>query len=246
MDEIVKVLQEFKEDCLKNRAFFKCAFFGLFERYLKDLEFIFRKGEITYRARAYKDPNYGLYSRFLLYTHEATEKDVEDNPSVMLGERLGFLGYNKEDSFVNLNEFSVEEGRCNYKYNPCLYVAENERVAISEIKPLVREVVSVAKIRNKEDLNLIDLRLNNDNELINAVAKFFVQSPTLENPDAYLYTQAISAFVKSCGYDGLIYSSCQVVGGINYVIFNYDKCEAISSELYTVNNIMVCLSKIKT
>ena len=243
MNGIDEVLQEFNDVCLKKRAFFDCRLFEMLKNSFKDVEYTFRKGEITYRARAYKDPNYGIYTRFLIYTHEADEKDVEDNPGIEIGERIGFWGYNEKDSFVNLNKYAVEEGRCNYRYNPCLYTADNERVAISEIKPLVREVVSVAKIKNKEDLRLVDLRLNKDNEFINAIAKFFVQSPTLENPDAYIYTQAISAFVRSCGYDGLVYSSCQVIGGINYVIFNYDKCEAISSELYTVNNLLVCFSK---
>lgn len=243
MDDIIEVIEEFKNVCLDNRAFFKCRFFSMMENNFKDTEHTLTKGTTTYRARAYKDPEYGLYSRFLIYTHEADENDVKENPGVKIGERIGFLGYNSKDSFVNPNKFAVEEGRCNYKYNPCLYTAKSARVAISELKPLVREVISVAKIRNNEDLKMIDLRLNKDNEFIDKVAKFFVQSPTLEYPDAYLYTQAISSFVKSCGYDGLIYSSCQVIGGINYAIFNYDKCEAIASDLYIVDNVSVSFSK---
>ena len=100
-------------------------------------------------------------------------------------------------------------------------------------------------IKNKEDLKLIDLRLNRENEVVNAIAKFFVQSPTLDNPDAYIYTQVISAYVRNFGYDGITYTSCQVYGGINYAIFNYDKCEPISSELRCVTNILIASNKIR-
>lgn len=243
MNDIVEVLQEFKNECLYNRTFFKCRFFNMLENYFTNTERILEKDTVTYRARVYKDPNYGLYTRFLIYTREADENDVKENPNICIGERIGFLGYNKEDSFVNPNKFTVEDGRCNYKYSPCLYTADSERVAISEIKPLVREIVSIAKIKNNENLKLIDLRLNNKNKFINGIAKFFVQSPTIDNPDAYIYTQAISSFVKSCGYDGIIYSSCQVINGTNYAFFNYDKCEAIASNLYSVNNLLVDFSK---
>ena len=90
---------------------------------------------------------------------------------------------------------------------------------------------------------MIDLRLTKNDQFINGIAKFFVQSPTLAHPDAYLYTQAISAFIKSRGYDGIMYSSCQVINGINYAIFNYDKCEAISSDLYKINTILIGFNK---
>lgn len=241
MKEIAEILEEFKFKCLNYRAFFDCELLDVLKKQIKDIECIFREGTITYRARAYKDPQYSPYARFLLYTHPAEEKDLEENPNedIRLGEYIGFCGYNAKESFVNPNIYSVEEGRCNYKYSPCLYTAESVCVAISEIKPLIHEVISVAKIKNKFDLKFVDLRLKKENEFINSVAKFFVQSPTLENPEAYIYSQAICAFVKSLGYDGIVYSSCQVFNGVNYAIFNYDKCEAISSALHNVDNIRI-------
>lgn len=238
-DKIIELLNDFKVKSLTNRAFIDCELLEVFKSNFVKLEIALKKDYITYRARAYKEPNYGPYAKYLINAHPANEKDLAENHDLELGELVGFCGYNKEDSFVNPNKYSVEEGRCNYKYSPCLYAAENERVAISELKPLIREVISVAKIKNKEDLKLLNLRLNQENEIINAIAKFFIQSPTLDNPDAYIYTQIISAYVRSFGYDGISYSSCQVYGGVNYAIFNYDKCEPISSKLCYVTNILI-------
>lgn len=237
MNDLDDAISEFKDKCLDGRSFFTCELLKILRTNFKDLERTISKGTIMYRARAFHNPKYGAYTRFLVYTSVADEKDVANNPNVRIGDRVGFLGYNAQDSFVNPNNFAIGEGRCNYKFSPCLYAAASERVAISEIKPLVREAVSVAKITNKKELKLIDLRLC-DNEWINAIAMFFVQSPTLDKPDAYIYTQTIAAFVKKYKYDGIIYSSCQVFGGINYAIFNYEKCEAVSSELKIITNIL--------
>lgn len=242
MNDLDDAIREFKDKCLNDRSFFNCELLKKLKNSFKDLECVLSKGTVMYRARAFHNPKYGLYTRFLVYTHVADEKDVANDPNVRIGDLVGFLGYNAQDSFVNPNKFTVGEGRCNYKFSPCLYAADSVHVAISEIKPLVREIVSVAKIKNKKELKLIDLRLCN-NEWINALAMFFVQSPTLENPDAYIYTQAISAFVKKYKYDGIIYSSCQTFGGINYAIFNYEKCEAISSELKCIANISYDVQK---
>lgn len=242
-DRIDALLQDFKNKCLVSRAFVDCELLELLRNNFKNIELILKKDTITYRARAYKDPKYSLYAKFMIHAHPADENDLVKNPNLKLGELVGFCGYNKEDSFVNPNKHSIDDGRCNYKYSQCLYSADSERVAISEIKPLIREVVSVAKIKSKEDLKLLDLRRNSKNSVVNAIADLFVQSPTLENPDAYIYSQVVSSYVRNHGYDGILYSSCQVVNGGNYAIFNFDKCEAISSELYDVDDIKIVARK---
>ena len=58
--------------------------------------------------------------------------------------------------------------------------------------------------------------------------------------------QYISEKIKSAGIDGLSFNSSKYAyvndqgmreHGVNYVIFNYNKCKAVSSKLYRVKSI---------
>jgi hypothetical protein len=151
----------------------------------------------------------------------------------------GFRGYAREDSFVNTNISQIRDGRCNHSREICLYAAGDVRTSIAELKPLIRECISVAKILVKEELRLIDLRFLRDgqSDLLELVSSLFIASPTVENENAYIYSQVICDIIKKNGYDGVIYSSCQNLLGENYAIFNYGKCEAVSSERYRITQI---------
>ena len=123
-------------------------------------------------------------------------------------------------------------------------MADTIDTAISEVKPSIGYNVSVAKIKVIEELRLVDFRFNKtENNVSKLISFLFIQSVTLEYPETYVYTQVICDFIKNCGYDGVIYSSCQNTSGANYAIFNYEKCKAISSDVYTVDSVVVNFSK---
>ena len=111
------------------------------------------------------------------------------------------------------------------------------------MKPTIGANISVAKIKVLDELKLIDLRIKQNEPLIELIGFLFTQSLTLEKPDAYIYTQVICDFIKEKGYDGVIYSSCQNVSGVNYAIFNYKKCKAVSSKVYSVKSLYVGYDK---
>lgn len=75
--------------------------------------------------------------------------------------------------------------------------------------------------------------------------QYLFSLPYKEDGD-YLLTQHISEKIKSVGIDGVSLNSSKydyeneqgiIENGVNYVIFNYQKCKAVSSKLYRVKAI---------
>lgn len=167
-----------------------------------------------------------------------------------------FNGYDKEDSFVNLQGNS--EGRCHPKYAPYLYAANSVECCIAEINPSIGSIVSVADIRANQELRILNLSKNfaisskvsslisdvTDSDVFLYLQNLFSR-PHQVDEDYYL-TQYISEKIKNSGFDGLSFHSSKYADkdslgrtkhGYNYVIFNYEKCEAVSSKLYRVETI---------
>ena len=53
----------------------------------------------------------------------------------------------------------------------------------------------------------------------------------------YIPSQIIAEYLKNLGYDGIRYNSSLHFGGVNLTIFNYEKCEAISSQDFRIEDI---------
>lgn len=243
------VLGEFTNICKDNHIFPECKFIDMLKRDMPQMETRVSAGEILYRARIYSDNLRETMMRLHVESIKTEEEDelkkLEEKRS-LIQEKIknkiekGFRGYDEAGSFVNLDRNNIKAGRCNCEFEPCLYMAEDVETAISEIKPLIKEQVSVAKIQVDKELKLIDVSVCSDEknmELRDLVGVFFLVSPTASNKDAYICTQVICAVVKKYGYDGIIYSSCQNHHKKNYAIFNYGKCKAISSKIYSIERI---------
>jgi hypothetical protein len=132
---------------------------------------------------------------------------------------------------------SAHEGRVNPKGIPCLYAASDELTALSEVRPWLGALVSVATIKIERTLRLVDCcapRSILDNPLVGEGATQRVGmiwrhighafSEPVE-PDValanYAPTQMIAEHLRSLGYDGLIYESL-LGSGRNYAIFDLD------------------------
>lgn len=66
----------------------------------------------------------------------------------------------------------------------------------------------------------------------------------------YVLTQYVTKYAKNKGMDGIIYDSTSYLAdrdycksGKNVAIFNYEKCEAVSSKLYLVNSIDIDMTE---
>lgn len=220
------------ENRFKNAKLDKLVEFLFFgevnKRYLK-------KGSTYHRARIYTDVD--AEKRYL-----SNEKNV-------------FQGYDKDNSFINAKRDFVSAGRCNPQWIPYLYMSDSIECCIHEIRPAINSYISVATILVNQPIKILDLstdtialmKHDNSKEILPSIPNGVLAqylSGLFSTPyqiDAdYLITQYISEKIKE-HYDGIAYKSSIYDGesNTNYVIFDYDKCEAISSKLYKVKSVKI-------
>ncbi len=132
-------------------------------------------------------------------------------------------------------------GRANPAGIPYLYVASDINTAISELRPHIGESISVAYIDFLEVLHLIDLRnpkaflspfVDDIEEASNFILTVKLMAllgeelsrPVSRHASAYDYapSQFLCEFIKTKGYDGVVYKS-SVSDGFNVALFDTNK-----------------------
>lgn len=148
---------------------------------------------------------------------------------------------------------SASEGRANPKGIPCLYVASQKETAMSEIRPWLGSIISVARFTNSKELRVIDFSRYHTNKLpiylsepdeakrIEAVwtnlDKAFSQPVTnIDQKSDYAPTQIIAELVKSLGYDGIAFRS-SLGRGHNLALFDLNSVNFKDSSLFRVNDV---------
>lgn len=223
--EIRVLFEDFEEQLLhENRYTLQHDFVKLFKNQF-DKNNIFtpcielkKNKTIIYRAR--------------LYENDETEEEIKAKPPE-------FIGYNKEKSFVPPKE-KCKMGRINPEGIVYLYATKDLKTAIKEVRPYLRQVVSVAKVKVNNALKLIDLtsKYNTKNactymEAIRDLLSELLSVPVRPDENKkYLATQYIAEIIKDMGFDGIAYRSAFDIEEINYCIFNYKECDIISSNKY--------------
>lgn len=230
--EARKDLVEFKKGLLNNNRYFCDSFFERTLNQVIDASVIeMLPNKELYRARIYNE---------------------EDKPLLLAGCTIGnqFEGYDKKGSFVNEDIDWPSYGRMNPNGIRCLYVSSDERTCIKEVLPASRELISVATILVKQTLKIADLS-KNKSCLKDPYCKGFsiaLQEMISEgySEKDYVLPQYIAAFCQSLGYDGIGYRSKYATQdevkkgiGVNYTIFNYNKCEVINSRLHLIKNMIL-------
>lgn len=190
-------------------------------------------GRILYRGRIYKE------------TDQFERWDKYD-----ISEGQPFRGYGKAESFVNNNLSEIKGNRCNYKGEQCLYVSEKRETCYVELRPQANTLISLAEIVVVKPLNVLDFSSSGAIGNTMEMADFFLalnselNKPVYSSEDGYRFTQFVAECVKELGFDGIRYSSAfntltMKDRGKNIAIFNFEKCEAHSSELVFVKSVDV-------
>ncbi|MCK4886041.1 MAG: RES family NAD+ phosphorylase [Planctomycetes bacterium] len=146
----------------------------------------------------------------------------------------------------------IGEGRINPKGIPCLYLATDEKTAISEIRPWVGSYVTIVQFKTLKNLKVIDCSLSKINPMAMTVAdldklwKFKPPTPEeaiktiwewidlafcrpVENNDKitdYIPTQIIAELFKTNGVDGVKYKSL-FNHGKNLALFDINSAKQI-------------------
>lgn len=240
--EARKLWYSFKDAIFyENRFFVKHQLLDMLSEYMASNILTIESGKVYYRARIIDDNCINDHMIYKCYAAPEGEKlDIK-----YVGKANPFKGLTKEASFVPPKEVKVSAGRANPKYVKYLYVAESPTTAIFEVRPFIYDAVNIAKVQVNEPLKVaniaVELDLSNDK---NATVEMYVMrmiqrafSKPTNNTDDYIPTQVIAEYIKSLGYDGIRFNSSIHSGGVNLTIFNYEKCEAISSQDFRLENI---------
>lgn len=240
--EARKLWYSFKEVIFnENRFFVKHQLLEILKDYMSNNILKVDPGQIYYRARIIDDSSINEHMVYKCYNASKTEKfDIE-----YVGKSNPFKGLTKEASFVPPKEIKVSDGRANPKYIRYLYVAESPTTAIFEVRPFVFDAVNIAQIKVNEVLKIaniaVDIDMSNNKDItIDMYVMKMIQrafSKPTNNIDDYIPTQIIAGYIKSLGYDGIRFNSSIHYGGVNLTIFNFEKCEAISSQDFRIENI---------
>lgn len=156
-----------------------------------------------------------------------------------------FEGYDKEGSFVNLKSDWPNEGRMNPQGIHMLYTATDAETCIAELKPYSGCVYSVATINVLNELKIVNLseKLPDiEDAFLETLSEIIIKNLSSGvGGKAYVLPQFIAGYCKYRGYDGIAYRSKYAnlyeksdKEGINYAIFNYEKCKVIESKIYHV------------
>lgn len=188
---------------------------------------ILNKGMVLYRARIYDK------------RADSNEKDESR-----------FNGYGKLESFVPPESVYIKEGRANPSNVRYLYASRNCCTAIAEVNPPLKSDASVAEIMINKSLCILSFdscsssSTGPDDDEKRWKRNFIIEITRLFNTPSekqgYILCQYISEFAKNLGYDGISFRSSKIKTDqdkntdVNYVIFNFDKCEAVSSKLYYI------------
>jgi hypothetical protein len=146
------------------------------------------------------------------------------------------------------------EGRANPKGIPYLYLSTTSTAAMSEVRPWIGALVSVAQFKIVREVKIVDcslaLRSNaegksappTDTEVDEivwaAIDRAFAQPVTHSDDVAdYAATQTIAELFRNEGYDGVGYKSPFGAEGYSVVLFDIKSARQINGLLYKVESV---------
>ncbi len=143
------------------------------------------------------------------------------------GKLIGYNELNSREPILGI----AGEGRNSIEGSSYLYAANNPQTACVEIKSQFGELISLATLKTKRELNVIDFssekafQYEDTKKYKMRLGKFFTQlmlrySQPVQGKNSYRATQIISDYIRKTGIDGIMYKSFLSPGGVNYTIFN--------------------------
>ena len=189
----------------------------------KSIERVITEGTILYRGR--------IYFR--------DQDNAEKKPPE-------FEGYDKEGSWINLSDSYPKAGRMNPEGIQVLYVSTGEKTCAKELGTAANEKISIASMRVKESLRIADFP-NAACRVRNVTKKEFANRindilSTGYGGRTYIFPQYLAMFCRNFGYDGIMYRSKYANKddrqmGLNLAIFDFKKCEPVSSTIKVVKRV---------
>jgi RES domain-containing protein len=145
----------------------------------------------------------------------------------------------------------AKEGRVNPKGIPCLYLSTDKETAMSEVRPWIGSLISLAQFTLLKDIQIVDFSADGTPQFIDKdsdpvvvekenwawVNEAFSKpvTPTDDTAD-YAPTQIIAEAFRVRHYDGIAYGS-SLGSGKNFALFNPAVADLINCTLYTTQSV---------
>lgn len=201
----------------------KEVFINEFNEVMKEYIYSLNEQSVFYRARlldveflSQKGYSNTLSNFSFLSVLDVIVKNL--SLEIVADEKELFTGYSATES-VAPPSHKTREGRLNPKNISYLYVAEDMETAVQELRPQVKQKVSVATIKTLRPMNILDLTKIVSNETITlndqiqyqpktfyeVISEVF-RLPNYGDPQEYLPTQYLAEYIRSVmGLDGVRY-----------------------------------------
>lgn len=144
-------------------------------------------------------------------------------------------------------------GRANPKGIPYLYLSNDVKTTMYEVRASLYDYVTVAEFRLSEEIKVTSLRNMNQvspfqitdinvylqyKRFINLLEADLMKPLRKQDTDLdYIPTQYLCEFIKSLGFDGVEYGSSLNPEGFNIALFNDSKVECFNTTVYDITNI---------
>jgi hypothetical protein len=145
----------------------------------------------------------------------------------------------------------AREGRANAKGIPCLYLATHKDTALSEVRPGIGSLISVAQFQTLRDLTVVNVTTDErpkhlfgsipdaeiDRVVLYRIDEAFSEPVTLSDESAdYAPTQIIAELFKTKGFDGVGFKS-SLGPGHNVALFDITAAKQRNCFLFEANKI---------
>ena len=149
-----------------------------------------------------------------------------------------FWGYDAEQSDAPPKDKTLG-GRANPKNISYLYIAEDLKTTMMEVRPNLTQEVSVATIKILKTLRLFDFCYVDPEEeagksLDLSIISTAFSTPNFGNENDYYATQYLCEFIKELGFDGIRFYSSLNPPGKNIVLFNTKRNPTTKSKDYEI------------
>jgi RES domain-containing protein len=227
--------------------------------------------EVTRQGRYLRTPEADEFLRIVASTCKSRIREVENGQPFWRAQLGHEWGVSKEVPGIRvpvayppsrmkpLPSIAIE-GRANAKGIPCLYLATNKETAMSEVRPWIGAMVSLASFAVVRPLKVVDCSILHD-QYFNlaflshkiyepvppdkiddvvwaAIDGAFAEPVTRADETAdYAATQIMAELFRSEGYDGVAYKSAFGVDGFNVALFDLDSAKQADGALYEVKDL---------
>ena len=220
------------------------------------------KEEIKYTNRYHIQNTIDLNKLTNFFMHESFYKEIKKGRifyRCRISDKNGF----PPDKMGNPPKEFTTGGRANPKGISYLYVADSLKTSLYETRASLFDYVTVGEFQLEEDLRILNLRNPKDDPIPwsenEAIEDFLIYVPFIQTLQKeislpirkldkqldYIPTQYISEFIKSLGFDGVEYQSSLYSDGYNLAIFNPEKLDCRTTQVYEIENIEFYHKEIK-